>query len=132
MARRKIEMNEIVEIVYQWHQGNTIKGIKRSLGFDRKTIRKYINIARQLGVKRGEAFPEEQELIEGLGIKSRSVVRYQTPALKAIGLYRDQIRQWLKKEEHITARQIWRLLQEDYGVTVSRLQQCEAVLKKGV
>ncbi len=105
-------MNEIVEIVYQWHQGNTIKGIKRSLGFDRKTIRKYIKIARQLGVKRGEDFPEEQELIKGLGMKGHSVFRYKTPALKVIGLYRDQIRQWLKKE-HITARQIWRLLKED-------------------
>lgn len=43
-------MNEIVEIIYQWHQGNTIKGIKRSLRFDRKTIRKHILMAKQLGV----------------------------------------------------------------------------------
>ena len=42
MARRKVEMNEIVEIIYHWHKGNSIKGIKRSLKFDRKTIRKYI------------------------------------------------------------------------------------------
>ena len=56
MATRHIGMNEIVEIIYHWHQGNTIKGIKRSLKFDRKTIRKYIYMAQQLGVRRGHLF----------------------------------------------------------------------------
>lgn len=28
MARRDIIMNEIVEIIYQWHKGYTIKGSK--------------------------------------------------------------------------------------------------------
>ena len=59
MARRKMSMNEIIEAIYQWHQGQTIKCIKRSLGFDRKTIRKYLFLAQQLGVTRGEPFPEE-------------------------------------------------------------------------
>ena len=44
-------MNEVVEIIYQWHQGNTIKGIKRSLGFDRKTIRKLGGASRQIFFK---------------------------------------------------------------------------------
>jgi hypothetical protein len=34
MARRQITMNEIVEVVYQWHQGAGFKAIRRSLGFD--------------------------------------------------------------------------------------------------
>ena len=67
MARRNIGMNEIVEIIYHWHQGNTIKGIKRSLKFDRKTIRKYIHMAQQLGVRRREPFPDEQELLKTWG-----------------------------------------------------------------
>lgn len=33
-------MNEIVEMIYQWHQGGSIKSIERSLEFDRKTIRR--------------------------------------------------------------------------------------------
>jgi len=28
-------MNEIVEMIYQWHQGAGFKSIRRSLGFDR-------------------------------------------------------------------------------------------------
>ena len=65
-------MNEVVEIIYHWHKGNTIKGIKRSLKFDRKTIRKYIHMAQQLGVKRGKPLPDEQELIKGPRILSSS------------------------------------------------------------
>ena len=29
-------MNEVMEILYQWHQGAGIKAITRSLGYDRK------------------------------------------------------------------------------------------------
>ncbi len=32
MARRKEQMNEVVEIIYHWHQGNTIK-LQQQLGF---------------------------------------------------------------------------------------------------
>jgi hypothetical protein len=39
MARREVTMNEIVEVVYQWHQGAGIKRISRSQGLDRKTVR---------------------------------------------------------------------------------------------
>jgi transposase len=117
MARRHIGMNEIVEIIYHWHQGSTIKGIQRSLKFARKTIRKYIHMAQQVGVRRGEPFPDEQELIKGLRLLSRSPSLYQTPAIDSIGLYRDQISHWLK-EKDITAKQIWRLLREEHELSV--------------
>jgi len=103
MARRKIEMNEIVEIIYQWHKGNSIKGIKRSLGFDRKTIRKYIQAAKELGIKREREFPEEQEVIKALRSHSRSPYLYARPAIDSIEPFRDQIKQWLK-EKDITAK----------------------------
>jgi len=32
-------MSEILEIIYQWHQGAGFKAIRRSLGFDRNTVR---------------------------------------------------------------------------------------------
>ena len=45
MARREIPMNEVVETIYQWHKGMRIQDISRSLGLDRKTVRKYVHIA---------------------------------------------------------------------------------------
>lgn len=117
MARRRIEMNEIVEIIYHWHKGNTIKGIKGSLGFDRKTVRKYIQIAQELGIKRGEDFPEEQELVKALKGYSKSPCLYESPAMDSIAPYRWQIGKWLKDRD-MTAKQVWRLLKENYGLTV--------------
>jgi transposase len=111
-------MNEIVEIIYHWHQGNTIKGIQRSLKFARKTIRSYIHMAQQLGIRREEPFPEEQELIRGLRRLSRAPSLYETPAMDSIGIYRDQISQWLEDND-ITAKQIWRLLKEEHELPVS-------------
>ena len=116
MARRTIHMNEMAEIIYQWHQGNTIKGIRRSLGFDRKTIRKHIMMAQKLGVRRGEPISDEQELIKGLRLFSRSHL-FETPAMDSIAPYRDQIQSWLEQKE-VTAKQIWRLLRENYGLQV--------------
>jgi transposase len=118
MARRNVEMNEIVEIIYHWHQGSTIKGIQRSLKFARKTIRKYIHMAHQVGITRGKPFPDEQELIRGLRSLSRAPSLYETPAMDSIGIYRDQISQWLEDKD-ITAKQIWRLLKEAHEVPVS-------------
>jgi transposase len=117
MARRHIGMNEIVEIIYHWHQGNTIKGIQRSLKFARKTIRKYIHMAQQVGVSRGEPFPNEQELIKGLRLFSRSPSLYETPAIDSIAPYRDRISHWLEDND-ITAKQIWRLLREEHELSV--------------
>ena len=117
MARRTVAMNEIVEIIYHWHQGSTIKGIQRSLKFARKTIRNYIHLAQQLGLRSGEPFPDEQELIRGLRSLSRAPSLYETPAIDSLAPYRDQIRQWLKGED-ITAKQIWRLLKEEYDLSV--------------
>jgi len=59
-------MNEIVEMIFQWHQGAGFKQIERSLGFDRNTVRKYIRLAQVAGVARGTPFPSEEELAQKL------------------------------------------------------------------
>jgi len=53
MARKEIRMEELVEVVYQWHKGRNISQIKRAVGLTRKTIRKYIALAE------GEEFKRE-------------------------------------------------------------------------
>jgi hypothetical protein len=52
MARKEIRMEELIEVLYQWHKGRNISQIKRSLGLDRKTIRKYIELAEPYGFSR--------------------------------------------------------------------------------
>ena len=50
-------MNEVVETIYQWHKGMKIQHISRSLGLDRKTVRKYVRIAGRWGSLRAGRHP---------------------------------------------------------------------------
>jgi hypothetical protein len=111
-------MNEIVEMIYQWHQGAGFKRIQRSLGFDRNTIRKYVGLAQSVGVSREAPFPEEAELVEKLkGLHARGLLR-ETPVRDLITPYRDWIQELLGHRE-MTAKQVWRLFHEKTGLRVS-------------
>ncbi|MFH1125125.1 MAG: IS21 family transposase [Pseudomonadota bacterium] len=111
-------MNEIVEMIYQWHQGAGFKTIRRSLGFDRKTIRKYIHFAQMAGVTRYDPFPEESELIASLkGVTSSGLLR-ETPARDLLAPHRDWMAE-LIKDKNMTAKQAWRLFREKTDLPVS-------------
>jgi transposase len=92
-------MNEIMEILYQWHQGAGIKAITRSLGYDRKTVRRYVHAGLDAGLKREEPFPDEQEMLGKLKVvMDRSALIRQAPAKESLGRYRDEIANlWRKR-----------------------------------
>ncbi len=109
-------MNEILEMIYQWHQGAGFKAIRRSLGFDRNTIRKYVRLAQGAGVERGAPFPDEGELSARLKALQEKGFLYQTPARDVLDPHRDWISSLLDKE--IDGKQIWRLFQERTGLVI--------------
>jgi transposase len=111
-------MNEIVEMIYQWHQGGSIKSIERSLGFDRKTIRKYVKWAQNVGVQRGESFPEEADLIGRIKALTDSSLLRETPVRDLISPHHGWI-EGVIKDPMVTAKQVWRLFREEKGIGVS-------------
>lgn len=104
-------MNEMVEVIYHWHQGANIKAIQRSLGFDRNTIRKYVRLAQAAGVQRGAPFPPEGDLVHRLKEMQAPVLLRQTPGQDQIVSHREWVEELLR-DKHITAKQIWRLFRE--------------------
>jgi transposase len=64
VAFKEIRIMDIWEIVRRLQAGHTIRSITRSLGYDRKTIRKYLNYLRTKGiaVEKGSAVDEERIL----------------------------------------------------------------------
>ena len=111
-------MNEVVETIYQWHKGMKIQNISRSLGLDRKTVRKYVRIAGTLGISQGGPTPDEQELVGKLkGLLGAQACSFETPALDLITRHRDEIEKLLDDKE-MTGKQVWRLLRENHGIRV--------------
>lgn len=55
MARRTFDVVDVTEILIHWHAGRSINEVADSLGLDRKTVRKYIDPARQAGMVPGGA-----------------------------------------------------------------------------
>jgi hypothetical protein len=53
MARRRIEVAEVKEILVQWDAGEEISAIARALGYTRATVRKYVRAAEAVGLVRG-------------------------------------------------------------------------------
>jgi len=73
---------DIFEILTRWHSGYTISRIAEALGADRKTVRRYVRAAEQVGLSRKEPLPDRETLIEQLlelvpGKKREMPARYE-------------------------------------------------------
>jgi transposase len=53
VARRRIVVADVKEILVQWDAGQGVSAIARALGYSRPTVRKYVRAARQAGLVRG-------------------------------------------------------------------------------
>jgi len=53
MARRSMAVAGVKEILVQWDAGEGISSIARSLGYSRPTVRKYLQAAERVGLRRG-------------------------------------------------------------------------------
>lgn len=54
---------DIYEIIRRWHDRQSITHISNALGFDRKTVRKYIQCAKEKGLSPGEQLPPKEEVL---------------------------------------------------------------------
>jgi transposase len=118
MARRVIAMIEIREVLYQYHQGQSIKALKRSLGLARNTIRSLILEAKAVGFRRGLTQDELDAVLDKLFLE-RSEVQASGPIQEAISSYHKVIEDWLKHPD-MTGKQIRRLLAEQHNFSVSQ------------
>lgn len=120
MARREIVMDELVEVLHQWHIGRRISQIKRSLGIARKTIRKYIGLAEGHGFSKDMEVQEYAYYLELAG-KVRKGLKTPvdvSPAYKATVVYESAIEKLLSRK-YMVAKQVYRILKRDYNYGLS-------------
>lgn len=114
MARRTIPMIEVNEVIFRWHRGDTFAEIARSLGPDRKTIRKYVAMAKELGLSQDAPLPPEHELAALLAPMRRAASKPPaTPGKDRLKPYHERLGQWAK-DGRVTIKQMWRLLKEEH------------------
>jgi transposase len=99
MAYREVDMWEILEVLRRAHRGESKAAIKRATGRTRKTIRRYVDKARELGWD-GAVEPDET-----LGVAVARRLRPVADAPRAgtseavLAPHREQVRQWLFPKE---------------------------------
>jgi len=64
MRYKEITAMDIYEIIRRWHDRQKIAHIAKALGYDRKTVRRYIKLAQQQGVSQQQPLPDKQQLMQ--------------------------------------------------------------------
>ena len=64
MAFKRIITMDIWELVRRWHDEQAITHIAQALDYDRKTVRKYIQLAQERGITLDKPLPEKEQTID--------------------------------------------------------------------
>ena len=63
MPYKRITTMDIYEIIRRWHDKQSISHIADVLNYDRKTVRKYVNVAKAKGIGLDQPLPTKQQVI---------------------------------------------------------------------
>jgi len=120
MARREMRMEELVEVLSQWHVGRRISQIKRSVGIARKTIRKYITMAQHSGFSRDMEIQQYQYYLKLAGRIQKELMTplESSPSYKKTTLYQGTIEKLLSRK-YMTPKQVYRILKREYEYPLS-------------
>jgi len=90
---------DIYEIIRRWHGKQPISSISQITGYDRKTVRRYINTARILGLNENQDLPDKEAIMSLLkdSVKDRTFIQ---PAREILFPYRDEIIRLIENSEY--------------------------------
>jgi transposase len=101
MAFREVRVFEVREVLRVWLRGEGVRATERLAGVDRKTVRRYLAAAQELGLRRDGG--EEQLSDVFLGALLEKVRPHRTdgrgPAWQVLVGQHAQIETWLKTEQ---------------------------------
>jgi transposase len=81
---------DIYEIIRRWRSGQTISHIADALGYDRKTVRNYINNALLNGISKDKDLPSRQELLPLLKSIEKHK-KHKQPIRSVLSGFKDEI-----------------------------------------
>lgn len=118
MGRRTLTITAVTEILQRWQAGQSQSEIASRLGLDRKTVRKYLQPARNEGLRPGRASLTAQDwaALASTWFPELADARLRQTTWAEIERYRPQIEAMLG---HVAVATIWRRLREEHGLACS-------------
>ena len=98
MPYREVRVVDCEEVLRRWLARDGVRPIARATGLDRKTVRKFVNVALRLGLKPGDPWPEEK--VVAAFVTATKHARSPSPpggTEKVLLEQRDQIQQRLEQ-----------------------------------
>lgn len=118
MAYRELTMIDVKELLRRWTAGQRTREIARATGADRKTVSRYVQMAKQLGFG-----PEHLDNDAAVHEVAQSVQarRLTEPSeeWEAVAKHRDRIVAWLGEQRPLKLTKIHHLLVRDHGLEAS-------------
>src|SRR3546814_19778921 len=111
MAFREVRVFEVREILRLWLRGEGLRAVSRLAGMDRKTVRRYVEAAEELGLDRAGGEDQLTDLL--LGEVVERVRQHRTDgrgeARRLLDEHRDQPKGWLDDEglPVVKAHELW-------------------------
>lgn len=97
MAFREVRVFEVREVLRLWLRGEGLRAVSRLAGMDRKTVRRYVEAAEELGLDRAGDEDQLTDLL--LGQVVERVRPHRTDgrgeARRLLDAHRDQLEKWL-------------------------------------
>jgi hypothetical protein len=117
MAYREVRVVDCLEVLRRWLARDGIRQIARSTGLDRKTVRRFVGAAAELGLKPGVSSPDESVVAAYVNrVKPRPLAAAPGGTEAVLLEHRDRIRHWLD-EDGLLLTKVHELLARD-GVLV--------------
>ena len=135
MAFREVRVFEVREVLRLWLRGKGQRPISELAGMDRKTVRRYIDAAEELGVDRAGGEDQLTDLL--LGQVVEKVRPHRTDgrgeARRLLDAHRDQLVEWLDKDkEGLTVVKVHELLERNGVVVPERTLHRYALEELGI
>jgi transposase len=118
LARRAFTVVDVTEILVHWHAGRSVSEVARSLGVDRKTVRKYTAAAQAAGIEPGGEPISQARWVELVHqwFPELHTTELRHPRFGEIAPYHELIREQLAVN---TVSTIWQRLRDERGLGAS-------------
>jgi transposase len=124
VAFREVGVFEVREVLRLWVRGHGYRGVERLAGVDRKTVRRYVSAAEELGLSRAAGEAQLTDVFMA-GVVERVRPHRSDgrgPAWRALEAHREQIGVWVEGED-LTVVKVGELLHRRGVVVPARTLQ---------